>query len=664
MSDFTFVADTIVYLPIILLSLGLLIGIGYIIYYYRENNTVPPTVTTIINGFLYVLNLLIVKPIKMLLQFLWWLIPIFPDTRASPQFGYVRLGAWDNVNRSRSISLLMMTIFVITTALIYTYGYPSTIQDYSTAVNCLMIILGFILLIVCFISFNRNIHNGNPTDPWPTGSGDNLPNKRANWLFRTGGTYLFYTIAIALIMAILTVLLYFVSKNGLFSVAGTTILTILAGIGVMFILYQMISSTTFFTQNISNNPGLFKLFYAFFIIPCLFFDTVRYLYIQFRGTPWVVYLVLAIEMLIALYIIVPMITNYFYTALAPQNDYNDERLKRKIDELTKANIQIEKTIKNLKKMTLDEYDYQILRKDIASQPIFAQGEFKKLTPIPDSGWKKITNKGYNHPNNEDELRKFLIDYGYKTKEMCEDNTYIKNKTNCKEKMEIMVKYIQTVTGDIVMLKNNYQDNKENIEKMKEELKKTNKNEKAKVLLAEPVYLKNKKIISDFATLKLDDFEIEYNYNYTISGWFFIRAQPPNFGDSYSKYTSILNYGDKPNILYNGKKNKLKIKMNNGKNIEPVVHIIDDFPLQTWTNIVVTYNGGTLDIFMNAKLIASIPNVVPYMNNDPLSVGDDYGIGGGVCNVVYFPNVISLERITLNYNALKNSNPPVIYPSKI
>ena len=72
----------------------------------------------------------------------------------------------------------------------------------------------------------------------------------------------------------------------------------------------------------------------------------------------------------------------------------------------------------------------------------------------------------------------------------------------------------------------------------------------------------------------------------------------------------------------------------------------------------------MDIFLNGKLIASIPNVVPYMNHDPLSVGDDYGIGGGVCNVVYFPNVISLERIKMNYNALKNSNPPVIYPSSI
>ena len=660
MDSLTFVADTIVYLPIILLSLGLLIGIGYIFYYYKQHNAVPPTVLTIINGIIYILKLLIVKPIKMLLQFIWWLFPIFPDTRASADFGYVRLGAWEDVNRSRSLSLLFLSIFIAVTSLVYQYGYPATIQDYSVAINSFLIFMGFILLILCFLSFNRDIH-GNPTDPWPPAGSSNVENKRANWLFRNSGTYLFYTIAIALIMAILCIFLYFVGKNGIFSVTGTTVLMVLAGIGVMFILYQMISSTTFFAQNIANNPGLLKLFYAFFIIPCLFFDTVRYLFIQFRGTPKVVYLIFAIEiLLVSLYIIVPMITNYFYTAIAPEKDFKSERIKRKLNSLQKSNEQIEKSIENIKKMKLENNDKDIIKNWQGS--LF--DEASKLKPISKSGWDKIISDALNDPNNEDELRKFLIDYGYKTKDMCDTNPYISNKSDCKEKMDTMVKYIQTITTELVLLINQHEDNKENIEKLKKELKEANKQESASVLLVEPVYLKNKKIISDFSKLKMDDFQIEYNYNYTISGWFFIRAQPPNFGDAYAKYTPILDYGGKPTILYNGKYNKLKITMNNGKNKKPITHVIDDFPLQTWTNIVVTYNGGTLDIFINSKLVASIPNVVPYMNHDPLSVGSDNGIGGGVCNVVYFPNVISLERIKINYKALKNSNPPVIYPSNI
>ena len=665
MSDLTFVADTIVYLPIILLSLGLLIGIGYIIYYYREHKSVPPSVLIITNGIIKILKLLIVTPIKLLLQFIWWLFPIFPDTRASPQFGYVRLGAWDDVNRARSISLLLTLIYVITTILIYVYGYPSLLQDYSTITNCALIVLGFIFLILCFISFNRDIHNGNPTDPWPTGDGDGLADKRANWLFRNGGTYLFYTIALSLMMAILTVLIYFISKYGLLSLTGTSVLLCLGVIGAMFAVYQIIKSTTFFSKNIAGNPWLYKLFYVFFIIPCLFFDTVRYLYIQFRGTPKVVYIVFGLQLLFALlYIIVPMIINYVYTAMPPEKTFNGERIKRKINSLKSSNIQIEKTIKNIKKMTLNNYDHKILQSNIADQPWWVEEIVKNLSPIPDSGWKKIISKSYNNPKNEEELKKFLIDYGYKDSEMCDDDDYIKDKEKCKKKIEIMIKYIQNITPELVRLQNQHLENTENISQLTTKLKTTGLSDKAKVLLADPVYLKTKKIISDFGTLKQDDFEIDYKYNYTISGWFFIRAQPPNFGESYGKYTSILNYGGKPNILYNGKLNKLKIKMNNGKDQKPIVHIIKDFPLQTWTNIVVTYNGGTLDIFLNSKMIASIPNVVPYMNTDPLTIGEDNGIGGGVCNVVYFPNVISLERIKINYNALKNTNPPVISPSNI
>ena len=44
--------------------------------------------------------------------------------------------------------------------------------------------------------------------------------------------------------------------------------------------------------------------------------------------------------------------------------------------------------------------------------------------------------------------------------------------------------------------------------------------------------------------------IEYNYNYALSGWFFIRAQSPEYGASYNTYTPILDYNGKPTILYN------------------------------------------------------------------------------------------------------------------
>ena len=158
---------------------------------------------------------------------------------------------------------------------------------------------------------------------------------------------------------------------------------------------------------------------------------------------------------------------------------------------------------------------------------------------------------------------------------------------------------------------------------------------------------------------MSGYEIQYNYNYAISAWFFIRAQPPNYGVSYRKHTTILDYGEKPNISYNGLDNSIKITMNNGLNKKPIIYKIKDFPLQRWNNIVVNYDSGVLDVFMNSKLVASFKNVVPYMSLDNISVGDENGIGGGVCNVLYFPRMMTKERISINYNVLKNKNPPIV-----
>ena len=85
-------------------------------------------------------------------------------------------------------------------------------------------------------------------------------------------------------------------------------------------------------------------------------------------------------------------------------------------------------------------------------------------------------------------------------------------------------------------------------------------------------------------------------------------------------------------------------MNNGRNKKPKIYIIDNVPLQKWVNIVINYDKGVLDVFMDSKLLASFNSVVPYMSQDQITIGDINGISGGVCNVVYFPQSISKDRI--------------------
>jgi len=83
------------------------------------------------------------------------------------------------------------------------------------------------------------------------------------------------------------------------------------------------------------------------------------------------------------------------------------------------------------------------------------------------------------------------------------------------------------------------------------------------------------------------------------------------------------------------------------------------PLQKWNNIVVNFVRGTLDVFINKKLVASVSNLIPYMSNDNIYIGDNPGISGAVANVTYFSRPISQQKISFFYNNLVNKDPPII-----
>lgn len=163
------------------------------------------------------------------------------------------------------------------------------------------------------------------------------------------------------------------------------------------------------------------------------------------------------------------------------------------------------------------------------------------------------------------------------------------------------------------------------------------------------------------------------YQYAISFWVFIDSAAPNTNSSYNKFTSIFNYGGKPNVLYKANTNTLMITMNqeqlsdktNNNLIEydeynnRIIYVNNNFLLQKWNNIVINYNGGTLDVFINGELVKSSNEVIPYMKIDTLTTGTDNGINGGICNVIYFKTPISLVNIHHIYNNLKDSNPPIV-----
>jgi len=197
----------------------------------------------------------------------------------------------------------------------------------------------------------------------------------------------------------------------------------------------------------------------------------------------------------------------------------------------------------------------------------------------------------------------------------------------------------------------------------------------KLLVNKPIYLNNAYTLGNYETLNGSD---KFNYQYSISFWFYLNSVPPNTNPSYTKFTSLLNFGEKPNVLYNASNNVLIITMQQAglqdktsnkliefdENGNRIVYKQKNVLLQKWNNIIINYNGGILDIFLNGELVKSNIEVVPYYTLDNLNVGEDNGINGSLCNLIYFNKPLTSYNIYYLYNAVKNRTPPVIIDNNV
>jgi hypothetical protein len=227
----------------------------------------------------------------------------------------------------------------------------------------------------------------------------------------------------------------------------------------------------------------------------------------------------------------------------------------------------------------------------------------------------------------------------------------------------------------------------------------------KQLINLPIELNNANSIATYQTLNNSD---KYSYQYAISFWFNIDSMSPSINKNYSNYTDILSYGDNPCIQYNASTNtllvtvksnndnnisvvdlthQLEIKLDNATNgdeinnlkdqIKQTIHKVNTIPiqneidskgnriiylkkdilLQKWNNLIINYNGGTLDIFLNGKLEKSVVGVVPYITYDTLVVGSVNGLSGGISNLIYYNKTLDIFQIKKLYSTMKDKNPP-------
>jgi hypothetical protein len=103
-----------------------------------------------------------------------------------------------------------------------------------------------------------------------------------------------------------------------------------------------------------------------------------------------------------------------------------------------------------------------------------------------------------------------------------------------------------------------------------------------------------------------------------------------------------------------RKAEAAVEDGNGKSI---VYRTQNVPLQKWNNMVINYDSGIMDIFLNGRLVQSMPQQITFMNYDGMEVGSDGGVRGQVCNVVYFPQAIPRRKVDTLYDSMKWLQPP-------
>jgi len=175
------------------------------------------------------------------------------------------------------------------------------------------------------------------------------------------------------------------------------------------------------------------------------------------------------------------------------------------------------------------------------------------------------------------------------------------------------------------------------------------------LLKNPVYLNNPITLTDQVPYVVPKSK---NYHYGISLWFYINSNANNTRKSYTELTPIIKYGEKTQVFYDGLKEELVIKALDGT--DNMVDIIKTkIPYQKWNYLVINYDGGYMDIFLNNELIISRWGIIPYMNYDSISAGSKNGIEGGLANINFYPKPLTKNQISWQYLSLKNLTPPVI-----
>lgn len=179
------------------------------------------------------------------------------------------------------------------------------------------------------------------------------------------------------------------------------------------------------------------------------------------------------------------------------------------------------------------------------------------------------------------------------------------------------------------------------------------NKDGKVVFMKPLRISNESRLSSYVKLQKGKIgkNAIVNRKFAISAWVYIV--PTTLGGD----ATVFEFTDyHPRLIYTGAKGNFKAFLNRAKYVE------FDMPLQKWNHVVFNYAKSNADIFVNGELKGSVKRDPVNENlsiGDVIVVGQNGGLSGGMCNMVYFNRPLIKYEIDTIYTLNKSADPPTL-----
>jgi hypothetical protein len=173
-------------------------------------------------------------------------------------------------------------------------------------------------------------------------------------------------------------------------------------------------------------------------------------------------------------------------------------------------------------------------------------------------------------------------------------------------------------------------------------------------------------------------------NYALSTWVYLTPLSKDRDPNTSSFVPLFDLNGNPKVHYNPGLNTLRITVAQ-KQKDVLVADIPRVPLQRWHHLVLAYNYGTFDVFLNGALFRSVPGITAKANanldtsGNPVDTTLTVGAANGykenkLCNFVLYHNdvdqkngtandAITLPKVVALYNNYIGKNPPSTWRKK-